>query len=331
MRAVFTTNPGFEDVTAEELESWGLKVIEIREGRVEAEAKDLDELAWRLERSKSVHKAFLLIYEGDVKDLNLSGIESFVTPYTPFAVRAERVGEGPPSPELASLVGDAVVKRVEEVYGLKPKVNLDYPSVVVRAEWYFDRLRVGVELLGEESLHRRYYRVVEHMASLKPTIAYSMLKIGGAERARRLLDPMCGSGTIAIEAALSFAVPEIYCFDIKKKYVEGAVANAEVARVRELIAFGVHDATKVHELVDEVDLVVTNPPYGIRMGSPEKVLRMYKKFFKSLRNVLRGKLVMITPLVRAKEEAAAEGFELLEERDVYHGDLWAKVFVFVNR
>ena len=333
MKVVLTTNPGLEDVTAEEVLSWGLKVLGTSKGRVEAEFEDLDELSWRLERSKSVHKAFVVLYEGPLEGLNLKGVEEFVTPWTPFAVRAERVGEGPKSPELAALVGERVVERVKEVFGKPARVNLDYPSVVVRAEWYFDRLRVGVEVGGEESLHRRYYRVAEHMASLKPTIAYAMLKLGGAEKAKRLVDPMCGSGTIAIEAALDFAVPEIFCFDINRKYVEKAIINSSVARVRNLIAFGVQDARELHEVLDWADLIVTNPPYGVRMGSPRKVLELYEEFLESAKKVLdpRGKLVMITPLRETEEMAREKGFEILEARDVYHGDLWVKLLVMGPR
>ncbi|NPA84999.1 MAG: methyltransferase [Crenarchaeota archaeon] len=327
MRAVFTTNPGLEDVCERELASWGLEVLGSSKGRVEALAGSLEELAWRLERSKSVHKAFVLLYEGPLEGLNLSGIERFVGPHETFAVRAERVGEGPPSPEIARLVGEEVVKRVKDFFGAPPAVDLDYPSVVVRAEWYFDRLRVGVEVGGEESLHRRYYRVEEHVASLKPTIAYAMLELGGALRARRLLDPMCGSGTIAIEAALGFAVPEIICSDINKKYIEKAITNSYVARVRDLIAFAVHDAGRVHELVDWADLVVTNPPFGVRMGSPRKALKLYERFFRSVRRILSGRLVLITPLEEAGELMRSSGLKVVEERSVYHGDLWVKLFV----
>ena len=328
MRAVFSTNPGLEDVAAAELKSWGLEVLGTSKGRVEARFRKLEELVWRLERSKSIHKAYVLVFEGKLEELELDGIELFVTPWTPFAVRAERVGEGPSSPELAAEVGDRVIKRVEKVYGMRPEVNLDYPSVVVRAEWYFDRVRVGVEVSGEESLHRRYYRVEEHMASLKPTIAYAMLFLGGARGAERLGDPMCGSGTVAIEGALDFAVPEIMCFDVKPKYVKKAIINSEVARVRELIAFGVHDARKLHEVLDWADLIVTNPPYGVRMGSPKKVLKLYEEFFQSVARVLHGKLVMITPLRETRELAERSGLEVAEEREVYHGDLWVKLFVF---
>ncbi len=330
MKVIFTTNPGLEDVAAREVSSWGLKVLKTSKGRVEAEFDDLDLLVWKVERSKSLHKAFVVLYEGPLEGLSLKGVERFVGPNDSFAVRAERVGEGPPSPEIAKLVGEKVIERVREFFGSPPEVNLDYPSVVVRAEWYFDRLRVGVEVSGEESLHRRYYRIVEHMASLKPTIAYAMLELGEAMKAERLLDPMCGSGTIAIEAALNFAVPEIFCFDIRKDFVMSAVENASVARVRDLIAFGVHDARRLEEVLDKVDLIVTNPPYGVRMGSPRKVLKLYKSFLSSAFNVLDegGRLVMITPLKETRELALERGFKLLEERDVYHGDLWVKLYVF---
>ncbi len=331
MKVLVTTNPGLEDVCSEELKGLGLGIEKYYEGRVEAKWDgDLEELVWALERSKTVHKAFAVFYEGKLEDMELGWVKEFLTPMMTFAVRAERIGEGIPSPELASIVGQRVIEAIKESYGKAPSVNLDHPSVVVYAEQRFGKVRVGVLLTGEESLHRRYYRVKEHMASLKPSIAYSMLKLGEAEEAERIVDPMCGSGTIAIEAVLGFAPPEVYCFDINKKYIKDAILNSKVARVKELIAFGVHDARRLHEIVNEVDLIVTNPPYGIRMGSPKKVLRLYEKFFFSAHKALKsgGRIVMITPLEEAKALASKAGLALIHEREVYHGDLWAKVFIF---
>ena len=331
MKILITTNPGLEDVCSEEVSSFGIKVLKAQDGRVEGSWEgDLEELVWNLERSKSVHKAFAIFYEGPLEGMELGWVKEYLTPNQTFAVRAERIGEGLPSPELASKVGERVIETIKEVYGRPPKVNLDHPSLVIYAEHRFGTVRLGILLTGEESLHRRYYRVKEHMASLKPSIAYSLLRLGGAEGAQRIVDPMCGSGTIAIEAVLGFAPPEVYCFDINKKYVMDAITNAKVARVKEMIAFGVHDATKLHEVVRDVDLIVTNPPYGIRMGSPKKVLKLYEKFFKSAYISLKkeGKLVMITPLEKARELAEKAGLGLVHERDVYHGDLWAKVFIF---
>lgn len=331
MKVLITTNPGLEDVCSEEAASFGLKVLKAQDGRVEGLWEgDLEELVWNLERSKSVHKAIALFYEGALEGLELEWVKEYLTPNQSFAVRAERIGEGIPSPELASKIGEKVIEVVKEAYGRPPKVNLDHPSLVIYAEQRFGVVRVGILLTGEESLHRRYYRVKEHMASLKPSIAYSLLRLGGAEEAQRIVDPMCGSGTIAIEAVLGFAPPEVYCFDINKKYIMDAITNARVARVKEMIAFGIHDATKLHEILRDIDLIVTNPPYGIRMGSPKKVLKLYEKFLESAYISLKkgGKLVMITPLDKAKDLARNAGLSLVHEREVYHGDLWAKVFIF---
>jgi 23S rRNA G2445 N2-methylase RlmL len=117
---------------------------------------------------------------------------------------------------------------------------------------------------------------------------------------------------------------------IKRKYVETAKLNAKVALVDNMIELGVWDARKLHEKVRDVDLIATNPPYGVRMGNPRKVLELYEDFSLSARNALKegGKLVMITPLVQAKEIFLKSGFKVLEEREVYHGNLWVKLFIF---
>ncbi len=332
MNAFATTNPGLEDVAERELSSWGAKPTSVEEGRVFFEWEgSLEELAWRVERSNTLHKVVLVFYQGSLEGADLSWVTEYLTPHTKFAVRAQRIGEGLQSVELARIVGDKVIEVVERFYGKRPVVDLDYPSVVIYAESRFGEVVIGLQLGGEESLHRRYYRVIEHMASLKPTIAYSMLELARAGQAESVVDPMCGSGTIAIEAT-KFLVPKIYCFDLKRKYVEIAKVNASVAMVDEMIEFDVWDATRLHEKVSDVDLIVTNPPYGIRMGSPRKVLKLYDGFARSAREALRsgGKLVIITPLREAEKLFLEKGFELIEKRAVYHGDLWAQLFIFEN-
>ncbi|ALU11888.1 rRNA (guanine-N2)-methyltransferase [Ignicoccus islandicus DSM 13165] len=333
MIAMATTNPGLEDVAEWEVASWGAKPISREEGRTFFEWDgSLDELVWKIERSNTLHKVVVIFYRGSLEGIDLSWVPKYVSPGVKFAVRAQRIGEGIHSMELAKLVGEKVIEEVEKFYGEKPEVDLDYPSVVVYAESRFGEIIIGLQVSGEESLHRRYYRIYEHMASLKPTIAYSMLKLAGAEEAEVLVDPMCGSGTIAIEAT-KFLIPKIYCFDIKKKYVEIAKANAKAAMVEDLIEFDAWDATKLHERVTDVDLIAVNPPYGIRMGSPRKVLKLYEDFSRSSYQALgrNGKLVMITPLKEAKEIFIRNGFELMSKRSVYHGDLWTELMLFRKR
>ncbi len=330
MRLLATTNLGTEDLLATELEELGFRVLSFSRGRVVFESDwGLEETVLLLEESKLLHKAFTIEEEVEVKkalpsDLSLKWVRKYLNKSLTFAVRAQRTGEHEfTSQDLAKLVGSKIV----ELTGAK--VNLDVPNVVIVADVVYDQLRLGVLLLGEESQHRRYYRVLEHMASLKPSLAQAMLKL--AEPFESLLDPMCGSGTIAIEGALSDPHRKYFCFDIDPHSIRKAVVNAAVAGVKELITFGVTDVREISRVIKRVDVVVSNPPYGIRMGSPKKITKFYREMAKAVSEVT-NKVVMITPLWRELSSSFEdEGFSLTVNREVLHGDLYVRILVLERR
>ncbi len=326
MRLIAATNPGTEDLLANELEELGFKILDQTYGRVLFESYwGLEETVLLLEESKFLHKVFTVEYEVEIdkdlpKEIDVKWIKKYLTRSMTFAVRAQRSGEHNfTSQELARLVGSKIIEETGA------KVNLDVPNIVVVADVVGNKLRLGLLLLGEESQHRRSYRVEEHMASLKPTLAQALLKL--AEPFESLLDPMCGSGTIPIEAALTDPHRKYFCFDVDKESVRKAIINSLVAGVKGLIAFGIVDVRAIYNVVNHVDVVVSNPPYGIRMGSPRKIIEFYNEMAPSISKVT-DKVVMITPLWKELVEAfEKEGFKLKHEREVFHGDLYVRILV----
>jgi len=105
-------------------------------------------------------------------------------------------------------VKDAIVDRLRELSGARPSVDLRRPSVRVNVYLHRDEARLALDLAGE-GLHRRGYRSEGVAAPLKENLAAAiLLGAGWPELARSggaLLDPMCGSGTLPIEAALMAA------------------------------------------------------------------------------------------------------------------------------
>ena len=102
-------------------------------------------------------------------------------------------------------VKDAIVDQMREAAGLRPSVDLERPDLRVSVYLHRDRASVSLDMSGE-SLHRRGYRVQSTLAPLKENLAAAILLMarwpevfasGGG-----MLDPMCGSGTLLIEAAL---------------------------------------------------------------------------------------------------------------------------------
>lgn len=105
-------------------------------------------------------------------------------------------------------IKDAIVDQFRDRLGARPSVALEQPAVRINAYLYRDQLTLGLDLAGE-SLHRRGYRQEGVAAPLKENLAAAVLvRAGWPELARAggsMLDPMCGSGTLPIEAGLMAA------------------------------------------------------------------------------------------------------------------------------
>ncbi len=252
-----------------------------------------------------------------------------------FAVEGVRVGEGHEytSVELAAKVGDAVQRRALEEEGVVPMVRLSSPTVVIQAYLDHDQLMVGPLVTGERSRHRRRYRVYDHPAALKATLAYAMLRLAGARDGEVILDPMCGGGTVAIEAALLFPTARLICVELNRRHAEGALLNSWSARVARRVEVIHGDATKLSSILEEesVDRIISNPPYGIRLGDPIDVRILYRRFMPESAKIMKpGATAAIITAEPGYLRQAAEKAGLKEEhtRRVRHGDLWVDIIVF---
>ncbi len=341
LKLLFTTNPGIEDIVVDEVSAkLSGKPIHIaeRKGRVIVEIEE-DKL-YLIESLRSIHRARILLTQTRIcaqmeclkqlHDIISSlSIYEYITPHTSFAVRVERAGNHEyTSLDIAREAGDAIISVVRERYGLKPYVDLDYPDVIVSVDVIDNTLYIGIELGGDLSWHRRGYRVYEHPAALKPTIAYAMLMLSKARDGESILDPMCGGGTIPIEAAYIYEDSPLYCMDYNKSHVIGAHLNALSAMVAQRINFIHGDARELSKYIKSVDVVVSNPPYGIRLGDPRRVRKLYRLFISELSHVLQKTAVFITTEHHhVKSYAEEEGLRIVHERIVAHGGLWPKILV----
>ena len=359
MKLIVTTNPGIEDLVIEELECLlkgccsSIKPHPKFRGRVVVELsldeKDINRVVELLvDKATMINKIFLLLNEAkiskdkrgleDIYELVYSTkkILQYILPYTTFAIRAERVGSHEfTSLDIGRVAGDAVRKLVAELHkGIPAPVNLDYPNVEIGVDVYEDTCSINLILTGDTSLHRRGYRVYDHPGALKPTLANAMLKLAKVRNGEVLLDPMCGGGTIPIEAALHYNLSCIKCYDISPKHIRGAILNAISANVEDKIEFRVQDARKLHEVLDEesIDVIVSNPPYGIRIGRKSVIDELYRDFIISAYKVLRrkGRITIITTEHKTVKRVISEyGLKLniVHERTVSHGDLWPNIMV----
>ncbi|MCS7105145.1 MAG: THUMP domain-containing protein [Thermofilaceae archaeon] len=312
-KVLVTTVPGLEDLLLKEIETILPGQGEIRSGRViystpsSLTTEVLSQLITSLTLAEKVH---LVLIEGkahsldDVKGLvrdNLYIIEGLLKSSTCFAVEAVREGAHAfTSVDVAREVG-AAIQELEP----RPPVSLDDPDLVFHTELIGSEFRLAIDLTPFISLRDRGYRVYVHPSSLNPVVARAMVKIAGIRNGEILLDPMCGGGTIVIEALLENASAYCIGFDVNPIHVRGARLNAAAAGVN--AEFGVANAVNLQRMFRRgVDLIVTNPPYGIREKAVSGKIRLYESLIEGAYRILtdEGRLIILSPLKKLVERIA---------------------------
>jgi 23S rRNA G2445 N2-methylase RlmL len=125
----------------------------------------------------------------------------WMTPRTSLAVRAScRSSRLTHSQFVAQKTKDAIVDELRDRMGARPSVDRADPDVGVAVHLARDRATLYLDVSGA-SLHERGFRRLAGPAPLRETLAAAVLRLSGWDRERPLVDPMCGAGTLAIEAA----------------------------------------------------------------------------------------------------------------------------------
>jgi 23S rRNA (guanine2445-N2)-methyltransferase / 23S rRNA (guanine2069-N7)-methyltransferase len=234
--------------------------------------------------------------------------EDYLTPSTTFAVEASLTNsEHAHSGFVALKLKDAIVDRMRTRAGQRPDVDTRTPDVRVVAHLSGRWLQLSLDLAGEP-LNRRGYRLRQTTAPLKETLAAAMVRAARFTGEEPVLDPMCGSGTLLIEAAWvaarrapalgrRFAVEgwpglgptarpllaelraeaqsaqrpvpvPLWGFDRDEEALGAARANVRAAGLTGAIQLQAGDATRGLALPAEASgLLLTNPPYGDRLGA----------------------------------------------------------------
>lgn len=357
-----TTIKGLEDVASGEIEELlGRRAEKIGEGKIKWSGKKEDALIANY-LARSIHRVIILLVNEKFVDLTdiyekfaSIGYSSYIAPEQSFAVVTRRKGRHNfTSIDVSREVGRAIIDSYLKEKRVRLGVNLDKPDVIVRVYVSDDRVMGGVDTTGQVSLHRRGYRVYQHPASLKTTIAYGLLRIADWKFEESLVDPMCGGGTIPIEAALyargippgkfrktEFAFErltfmdrsifekvkskklerklnlKIVATDASGKHINGAIENAKSAGVLDSIEFSVADARRMDL---DFDKIVANVPYGIRMGSIERIGKLYGEFINNLLKHEWRRLVVIVGSDIFLREAQGK-LKLIDLREIMYGDL----------
>ena len=241
---------------------------------------------------------------------------------------ADADGGGMAPKQVITQVREAVRDVFNRELGRAPPVDTQEPKVVIVAHLERGRCTLSLDTSGK-SLHKRGYRESGHPAPLKETLAAAILVMAGYDGTQAFMDPMCGSGTLAIEAAMIAVrkAPRIHrkkgefyfewlkdldrqrwratqdrvraekleappapivASDIDPTYVAMAQKSALKARVEKYMSFATRRFQDC-EPVAERGLLVTNLPYGERIGSCEgDVRQLYEEIGDTLKQKFSG-------------------------------------------
>ena len=247
---------------------------------------------------------------------------------------AQRVGEA----VLRAVPGARIERPRSADSDSEDPATDDAQLFVVRL--FHDRCTVSADTSGE-LLHRRGWRQATAKAPLRETMATALLEAAGWDGSAPLVDPMCGSGTIVIEGALMargiapgakrrFAVerwpgvpptlgawvrselagrgalaelPLIAGSDRDEGAIRAATSNAERAGVRNDLRLAVQTLSAAEFPVAERGWVVTNPPYGVRVGEADRVRNLWARLGQVLRERAAGwRVALLSPEVALERQ-----------------------------
>ncbi|WP_299081575.1 bifunctional 23S rRNA (guanine(2069)-N(7))-methyltransferase RlmK/23S rRNA (guanine(2445)-N(2))-methyltransferase RlmL [uncultured Paraglaciecola sp.] len=214
-------------------------------------------------------------------------------------------------------VKDAIVDQFTTFFDERPSVSKINPSIRIQARMWRSVLGIYIDLSGQ-SLHQRHYRAKTGLAPVKEHLASAMLIRSGWHKNKLLplIDPMCGAGTIAIEAAMmaqniapglkretwgfdSWKQHDkaswdnltneaeqakqkhqgvIWANDIDASMVSVARENANLAGVANAIKFTQQDACQLPSTDLESGYMVSNPPYGERLSETTQLIPTFQKW-----------------------------------------------------
>lgn len=219
-------------------------------------------------------------------------------------------------------VKDAIVDQFRENTGQRPNISVSSPDIRLNMHIADDQCTLSLDSSGE-SLHRRGYRQESVEAPLNEVLAAGMILMTGWKGETDFIDPMCGSGTLLIEAALiarnmapglfrkEYAFEKwpdfdadlfdtiynddsqerefehhIYGYDIDMAAVNTASLNVRAAGLTKDITVQQQDFKDFKQPADKA-IMVTNPPYGERISTPD-LLGTYKMIGETLKHQFSG-------------------------------------------
>ncbi len=339
LRFLATCPRGAEKLLLSELKELGLSGLHLARGGVRFDG----ELAHGFRAglwSRLAHRVLLHLrrFPAVGADDLYSGVQTFdwddvLTEHTTFAVHTLGTTQSLRHTHFTSLkVKDAIVDQIRARRGVRPSVDRNDP--VVRVVVHLDRghCAISLDLIGV-SLHRRGYRVREGDAPLRETLAATLVRWSNWDRGEPYIDPMCGSGTLVIEAAMlamdrapgrglmpaatrwplftdadllwaelceeadarakAICPAMIWASDRDRRALAACRANLRAAGIEEAVTLIEGEATDL-SLPQGPGLILANPPYGERMMGDGRAATILRAFGDTLESHLGFRAVIFS-------------------------------------
>ena len=321
-RIIITCSNRLSPFLQKEISELGFKPVRVFKTGVELEGNLLDCITLNLNLRCASQvlfslKEFRAINATDVyNNLVEFGWEALIAADGYFSISSNVSNETITNNLFANVkVKDAIADRFRNKTGERPNSGPELNGVVVHLYWKDDLAEIFIDTSGE-TLSKHGYRKIPGKAPMLESLAAATILAGNWNRKSPFINPMCGSGTLAIEAALiatnrrpglyrsnySFMhilgyeekfyntafsklekqvidVPglQIIATDISEDAINISKVNAGIAGVEEMIDFQVCDFEETSIIEDREGVVYLNPEYGDRLGVEEELEKTYKR------------------------------------------------------
>ncbi len=265
--------------------------------------------------------------------------------------------------DIQSIMKKAIVERMKQQYH-RSWFSEEGSAYPLRVTIMKDVVTIGLDTSGN-SLHKRGYRLSTGKAPITETLAAALILLTPWNRDRILVDPFCGSGTFAIEAALmGMKIPpgmyrtflamdwknlisakewketleeakdgicrevkmEIQGYDIDGEMIQVARENAKRAKVAEQIHFQQRSVSELRHS-KKYGFIITNPPYGERIGTQESIREIYTEFGRQFRALDSWSAYVITASEHAEQYF---GRKADKNRKIYNGMMRTYFYQFLG-
>ncbi|MBS3995696.1 MAG: class I SAM-dependent RNA methyltransferase [Alkaliphilus sp.] len=367
IKLIATSTFGLEEMVKLEVKKLGYENLEVENGRVTFEA-DLAAIPKANLWLRTADRVLLKMGEFEAtsfeelfQQTRALPWETWIPENGKFSVSGKSIKSQLFSvSDCQAIVKKAIVERLKETYHVD-WFSEDGPEYPVEVALLKDRTTLTIDTSGA-GLHKRGYREHALEAPLKETLAAAMVLLSRWREDRVLIDPLCGSGTILIEAAMigrnmapglqrSFVsegwpiIPRqlwkdaraealkairqderinIIGYDVDEKAIMIAKENAYRAGVDDCISFVAQDIEKLRS-DSQYGYIICNPPYGERLGEKEEVEKLYKRMGQIFKKLETWSVYVITS---HEEFEQIYGKRSSKKRKLYNGRIKVDYYQF---